>query len=589
MSSASGAASQPATLQPTPPSPAVVPPAVKPPSGSRIPYILIGILAVAGLGYGLWRYQAAGQAARSKAAAGSAIRTATVARGDIVQTLRLTGTTGAEKFASLLVPQLRGSRSDTLRTGKTFDSPGANYQIQSNSGTQPSSSASTSGTTGGSAGSSTGSSTGGSSTDGQIASTMGQSSSGASSALQSATSRVGKNSRTTLGSMQAPEASTDINNVGSTTSQLAGTGTGSPGGGGGGGQSDYMLVLQRAAKPGAVVRKGSEVAEFDRVNALTRLDDYRAAVAQMDASFIKLKAEVEAQKRARKQTLDNAKAALDQAELDLKTIPVLGAIEAEGVRLAAEEAQAHYKELLAEQKFSDASYESQVRVADLELQQAHLELKRAERNADLLLMKAPIDGLVVMQTIFRGSEMAQIQAGDQLYSGMRFMQVVDPSKMVVNASVNQVDADLVRVGSKATVRFEAFPDLELPATVEAIGAMTRPGMMRAAYVKEIPVVLRIEKLDPRVIPDLSVSVDVEVASEKQVPVAPLASIFQDEARPQVSWVYVRKDDGWEKRQVETGRADNLSAAIRNGLQPGDVVAVEQPPETSSSGSAKDQS
>jgi len=350
-----------------------------------------------------------------------------------------------------------------------------------------------------------------------------------------------------------------------------------------------MLVLQRAAKPGALVKKGAEVAEFDRVNALTRLDDYRAAVAQMDSSFVKLKAEVEAQKRARKQTLDNAKAALDQAELDLKTIPVLGAIQAEGVRLAAEEAQAHYKELLAEQKFSDASFESQVKVSDLELQQAHLELKRAERNADLLLMKAPIDGLVVMQTIFRGSEMAQIQAGDQLYSGMRFMQVVDPSKMIVNASVNQVDADLVRVGSKATVRFQAFPDLELPATVEAIGAMTRPGMMRAAYVKEIPVVLRVDKLDPRVIPDLSVSVDLEVASEKQVPVAPLASIFQDEARPQVSWVYVRKDDVWEKRQVETGRADNLRAAIRNGLQPGDVVAVERPPDTPSSGSAKDQS
>src|SRR6476659_6998528 len=174
MSSASGAASQPATLQPTPLSPAVVSPAAKPPSGSKLPYILIGIVAVAGLGYGLWRYQGATQAERSKAAAVSAIRTATVAKGDIIQTLRLTGTTGAEKFASLLVPQLRGSRSDALRTGKTFDSPGANYQIQSNAGNGSSGGgASTSASSGSSTtgGSSTGtSSTGSSSTDGQIAS-----------------------------------------------------------------------------------------------------------------------------------------------------------------------------------------------------------------------------------------------------------------------------------------------------------------------------------------------------------------------------------------------------------------------------------
>ena len=167
-----------------------------------------------------------------------------------------------------------------------------------------------------------------------------------------------------------------------------------------------------------------------------------------------------------------------QAELDLKTIPVLGAIQAEGVRLAAEEAQAHYKELLAEQKFSDASFESQVKVSELELQQAHLELKRAERNADLLLMKAPIDGLVVMQTIFSGSEMAQIQAGDQLYSGMRFMQVLTPrdGRERLSESGGRGPGSC-RVQSHRTA--SSLPDLELPATVEAIGAMTRPGMMRA--------------------------------------------------------------------------------------------------------------
>lgn len=554
MSTAPGLAPQP---QQTPGMPSVVPAAPKTPRGSRLPWILIGIIALAGLGWFLWSRQAT---ARNKAAGGAGapvvVRTSTVRKGDVIQTLRLTGSTGAEKFASLLVPQLRGSRGDSLRDGKTFNSPGANYTVTSNTGKSASVSSGSSG---------------------NLASTMGQSS-GGSTALRSATSRVSGGSRSGGGSMSSGSGGSDAG-LGSTASALVGTG-GSGGGGGSRGGSEYALVLQSTGKAGGTVKKGDTVAEFDRVNMLNRLEDYRASVAQMDASFVKLKAEVDAQRRAKKQQLDNAKAALDQANLDLKTIPVLGDIEAERVKLAAEEAAAKYKQLVAEQKFSEASYASQVKVAELELQQAHIELKRAEANTDRMIMKAPIDGLIVMQTLFRGSEFAQIQAGDQLYSGMRFMQIVDPSSMIVNATVNQVDADLVRVGQKASVKFDAFPGLELPATVQAIGAMTRPGMMRAAFVKEIPVVLKIDKLDPRVIPDLSVSVDLEIASEKQATVAPLAAAFKDEAQPNVMWAWVRSGESWQKRQIQTGLSSNLEVVIKSGLQPGEVVALERPPDES---------
>jgi multidrug efflux pump subunit AcrA (membrane-fusion protein) len=328
------------------------------------------------------------------------------------------------------------------------------------------------------------------------------------------------------------------------------------------------------------VRKGATVAEFDRESRLNRLEDYRASVAQMDASFEKLKAEVEVQRKAHSQKIENAKATLDQANLDVKTIPVLGTIDAERVRLAAEEADAQYKQLLAEVKFVEAGYAAQVKGTELELEQAHLELKRAEANADKMLIHAPIDGLVVMQTLFRGTEFAQIRKGDQLWPGMRFMQVVDPSSMIINATVNQVNADSVRVGAKAKVRFDAFPDLELPATVEAIGAMTSPGGMRAAYVKEIPVILKLDQLDPRVIPDLSVSVDVELASEKQATVAPLSSIFQDGSGGGSRFVFVRNGQDWERKEVQVGLTNNLVAAVRSGLTPGEIVAAERPPETS---------
>ena len=318
------------------------------------------------------------------------------------------------------------------------------------------------------------------------------------------------------------------------------------------------------------------VAEFDRQYMLTRLDDYRASVSQIEASIRKMKAELEVSRNSHAQTIENAKAALEKAKLDVKTIPVLGAIDAERTRLAAEEAEARYKQLLAEVKFVEIGYQSQIRNAELEIQQAHMELKRAEANADRMLIKAPINGLAVMQTMFRGTEFAQIQPGDQLYPGMMFMQIVDPSSMIINATVNQVDVDNLRIGQKANVRFDAYPDLEVPAHVAAIGAMTRAGGQRASYVKDIPVILKIDEMDSRIIPDLSVSIDVVLKSEEQATIAPLSSVFQDGSGGSPH-VYVRTGDAWERRDVELGLSNNLYVVVSSGLKPGEVVAQDPPP------------
>ncbi|HYI95413.1 MAG TPA: efflux RND transporter periplasmic adaptor subunit [Bryobacteraceae bacterium] len=346
-----------------------------------------------------------------------------------------------------------------------------------------------------------------------------------------------------------------------------------------------MLVLQDAAKPGSKVKKGEVVAEFDRQYMMQRLEDYRASVAQIEASIRKLEAELKVTLESHAQTIANAKADLEKAKLDVQTIPVLGRIDAERTRLTAEEAEAKYKQLLAEVKFVQIGQQSQLKNARLEQQQAHVELRRAEANADRMLIKAPINGLAVMQNTRRGTEFAQIQPGDQLFPGMMFMQIVDTSSMVINASVNQVDVDSLRLGQKAMVRFDAYPDLEVPAHVDAIGAMTRPGGMRAAFVKDIPVILKIDRMDPRIIPDLSVSIDVVVESEQQATLAPLSAVFRDspDATP---YVYVKKDSGWEHRDVEIGISNNIQVAVRSGLKPGELVAEDPPPSLSSSSAAK---
>src|SRR5213078_272079 len=146
-------------------------------------------------------------------------------------------------------------------------------------------------------------------------------------------------------------------------------------------------------------------------------------------------------------------------------------------------------------------------------------------------------------------ELRQIREGDTVSAGQPFMSIVDPSSMVLNATVNQVDAERLRLGMRATIRLDAYPDLALPGSLLGIGAMSKTSTFRASYVGEIPVRLKIDKMDPRVIPDLTGSAEIVMNTETTSLLAPRSAVFEDNGG---AVVFVQKPEGWEKKKVDLG-------------------------------------
>lgn len=557
MSEVNSASGEVPTPQPSGASSRPVPHA--PPSNWRRWVVLVVVCAVIGWVV-YWSKSKAEAATRNSTV--NQVRSAAVQSGPVEKTIRLTGTTGAERFVALITPQLRGGRGDQRREAKNF-----------NSGVTSSTAVQSNGARASSVQSNTTTSDSGAQ---QVQSTVGSSGGGGTAAFRSATSRVNRSGSSSAGS--SGSATTNPNApgadavLGSTASSL---GQGQGGGGGGQQFTDFLMVIEKMAKPGSMVKKGDTVAEFDRQNMMLRLDDYRAAAAQNRASFNKMVAELALFRKAHQQTVDAAKSDLDKAELDMKTVPVLSAMDAERARLALEEAQARYKQLQTEAKLQEEGLQSQIKNSEIDLRQAEIELKRAEANADRMLVRAPINGLAVVQNFFRGGEMGQIQEGDQLFPGIIFMQIVDTSSMVINASINQADVGLLRIGQRTKIRFDAYPGLELPGRVYSIGAITRPGGNRAQFVKEIPVKIKLDATDPRVIPDLTVSADVVLDTENAASRTSLAAVNTDDGG-KTYYVFVKNGEDWEKRSVQLGLANNLVVSIRSGVRPGEVVALDRP-------------
>lgn len=341
-----------------------------------------------------------------------------------------------------------------------------------------------------------------------------------------------------------------------------------------GGARDFSLTLDELAPSGKHVDRNTLVASFDNVQIMNRLDDFRAERIASEADVKTVRAQQELLREAHRLELLRAKARVDKAALDLKTTPVRSAIQVALMRLELEEAQAAYKALQDKTKYLDEIVRAEVRIAQLAMGEEASEERRAQANAEKMQVRAPVAGLMVVGETFRGTDLSQIQAGDELRPGQPYAQIVDARSLIVEASVNQTDVEQLRIGDRAVVKFEAFPDLRLPARVYAISPLASGTGWSSNYVSKVPVFLEIDQVDARLIPNLTVSVDVVLETERGN-IVPRESVHFD-GRDGEAIAYVLTPSGWEKRELELGLANHVEVAVQSGIQPGEQVALIEP-------------
>ena len=90
---------------------------------------------------------------------------------------------------------------------------------------------------------------------------------------------------------------------------------------------------------------------------------------------------------------------------------------------------------------------------------------------------------------------------------------------------------------------------------------------------EIPIRIKLEKMDPRVIPDLTGSAEIVLRARSAIPWWLLVPRY---LRKSGSYVFVQGPEGWIKKKVELGLPSFTQVSIRSGVQKGDVLALQRP-------------
>jgi cobalt-zinc-cadmium efflux system membrane fusion protein len=180
---------------------------------------------------------------------------------------------------------------------------------------------------------------------------------------------------------------------------------------------------------------------------------------------------------------------------------------------------------------------------------------------------------------WKGGGIGEVEEGDQVYTGLPFMQVVDPSTMQVRVRVNQLDIPYLHVGQTAQIHLDAYPDLSLNGKLEQLAAIGLSGGL-SKTVRTFGALFSMQGSDARLMPDLSASLDVVLGREANALVVPRDAVVIRDGK---SWVYVKRALGFEKQAVKTGDEDDLEVVVLSGLEPG--MQVERNPEPVRSGSS----
>jgi multidrug resistance efflux pump len=277
------------------------------------------------------------------------------------------------------------------------------------------------------------------------------------------------------------------------------------------GQQVGTLTITKLTPSGTRVRRGDLLVEFDRQAQLRDIVDKEAQSDDQNEKVIEEQAK-EAAARAKDETeINQAEHDLAKAKLEMEKVELMSRIDAEKAQETLDEAEATLAQLKQTFDLKRKAAQASIRILEIQRDRTRETMLHAQANSALMEIRAPIDGIVVLNTIWKQGNMGEVQEGDQVRPGVPFMQVVDPAVMEVRVPVNQEDLLALKIGERARVHLDAYSDLVLPGELESIDPMGTPGDF-SSRLRKFSATFSIAGHDPRLMPDLSAAVDVDAAS-----------------------------------------------------------------------------
>ena len=333
------------------------------------------------------------------------------------------------------------------------------------------------------------------------------------------------------------------------------------------GPNSSSLIITRLVKAGTTVNAGDLLVEFDRQAQLSNALDRRAELNDLEHQIRKREAEEGAARARDDSELKQGESAVTRAELEVAKNEMLTKIQAEKNKQGLEQAKARLEQLRKTYDLKRQAAQADLKILEIRRDKASNAMKMAETNAARMEIRSPIGGLAVVRSMWKSSGMAEILEGEEVRAGVPVVDIVNPAKMRVRVRVNQADINGLQVGQRMRVGLDAYPDLFFGGQITQISPVGVTSTL-SPKLRYFIMIAEIDTAHEKLMPDLTASLDVELARMPAALVVPRDAIRSDGAK---ATVRVRKGSRFEDRDVVVGAVSAHEAVITSGLDEGSIV------------------
>lgn len=201
-----------------------------------------------------------------------------------------------------------------------------------------------------------------------------------------------------------------------------------------------------------------------------------------------------------------------------------------------------------------------VRIAQLQVEQAQAALEQARNNLDEARLVAPFDGVVAA---------VNVREGEVAVGALPAIVLVDNRQYHVDVAVDEVDITRIAPGQAVTVTLDALPNDLFLGVVERIA----PQPTLTAGIVSYPVRVLVQSQDARLRSGLTATAEIVVQEERDVVLAPNWAIRRDRVTGQ-AFASVLRDGQIQEVAVTLGLRNESFSQIVSGLNEGDTVAIQ---------------
>jgi RND family efflux transporter MFP subunit len=194
-----------------------------------------------------------------------------------------------------------------------------------------------------------------------------------------------------------------------------------------------------------------------------------------------------------------------------------------------------------------------------------------QQQLDDTVLRAPFSGIVTTKDAQPGEMISPVSAGGG-FTRTGICTVVDMESLEIEIDVNEAYINRVEAGQPVEATLDAYPDWKIPCKVIAI--------IPTADRQKSTVKVRVgfDRLDPRILPEMSVKVAFREAGEARPSagrevLVPRSAVRQSSGR---DVVLVVKAGRAERRAVTVSSSTDDEAALSAGVSAGERVVVDGP-------------